>query len=224
MLSPDAPSGAYPLTGRLCMGCAVASLPPDAHPNRRYCSDRCKWRHHTNTRYHRLNPTARFGIRGRHRKPALRCRCRQCNVVIQQRNTSGLCQSCYNDGRRTRRIGYMTPGLGSIVGYAQRRVIPTAIPKRAVPPLRRYTCCGWMLRVLHDEGSDRHRLAVNAYMRKRQRRTLDAYYRYHLGPKSSREELPSALVELAVTRRRLQEAAKLVGHWRVTDGQVDDPS
>jgi hypothetical protein len=100
---------------------------------------------------------------------------------------------------------------------------------RYIPKVRRLTgplqylktCCGWTLRGTHDTTSEQHHQAVNRYMRLYYRKSLTWQLRHYLG--TNQEELPSALVELAVTRRRLQEAAKLVGNWRVNE-QVDDPS
>lgn len=135
---------------------------------------------------------------------------------------TSLCHPCY---AKQRAISNLTPRppmttMPGLLGVGVR--IPRA--RRLPSPIRVYpNCCGPMLAILHDPKSERHRIGWNSFMREYERARLHAYYRYHLGTVSQREELPSALVELAVTRRRLQEATKQVGNWR-TNGQVDDPS
>lgn len=201
---------------RHCLGCGVGI--DHLHPNRKYCTDRCKWRTHANGWYHRLHPDAQY--RGPWPSRGPRPPCSRCGQPLM-RSRSGMCGPCFRATHWTKpKRPYVGRALASRIGWASRLPKPTLGPA----PIGHYsTCCGPMLKVLHDPRSERHRLGVNAYMREYQRTHLNAYYRRYLGTVSEREELPSALVELAVMRRRLQEATKQVGNWR-TNGQVDDPS
>lgn len=105
-------------------------------------------------------------------------------------------------------------------------------PRVLTGPLHHHAICGeWTLRHHHDTTTNAHRLGVNRYMRPYMR----AKYRTSLAKQIGRdlgttsvvgqEKLPQALYEVAVMRRRMLEAAQLVGRWSITDGQIsNDPS
>jgi hypothetical protein len=112
------------------------------------------------------------------------------------------------------------------------RRIPTA--RSRTGPLTHTACCGWALRGTHVYTLACKRINAHRYYLEHKDQMRTHYrnrYRYDdryllqrvLGPVSKQKELPTGLVELATTRRRMMEAAKLVGNWRTND-QGDDPS
>jgi hypothetical protein len=144
----------------------------------------------------------------------------QCGTIVQ-RSRSGMCGQCWRAGRpgRTKRMTMAMAGLMSAA--SQLPSLPTTMP------LHGYTCCGWLVRSAHDRTTQRHRIGVNSYMRNRYRTDITWQLSHLLGTASKTEQakLPPALYTVALTRRRMMEAARLVGLWRTTDGQVsNDPS
>lgn len=93
---------------------------------------------------------------------------------------------------------------------------------RGVPAPERTLFCGCSS-INHDITAATHKRGVAIYQRDLYRRTPEWQLAYMLGVrrKEAQQELPKAFYDVAVTRRRLQETARLVARWR-THGSRDD--
>lgn len=194
MIINDAPSGAYPPAGRRCMSCGMP-----------------------------LRSDNGSGICSKDSKRTKRT-CAGCGTTYDGWCQSRCCsRSCYWANRRA--VSADRQRISRRWNALIRHAMSFADAK-TIEPLHDYSCCGWMLRGTHDPGTPRHRIGINRYMRNRYRSDITWQLSYMLGTQNSQEQarLPASLFTVALTRRRMMEAARLVGAWRVNDDQVNDPS
>lgn len=134
----------------------------------------------------------------------------------RRRGTGRYCRTCWATNRPR------GPRSRGPIHVPMTRVRP---PRRLPAAVRNYVCCGWLHPSAHDKSGEMHRRGMNRYMRNHYRTSMTWQLRYMLGKSAEQAALPSSLVEVAMTRRKLLLAAGLAGNWRVTDGeQVNDPA
>lgn len=186
---------------------------------RKYCSRRCLERRRARNKWATMSVDERRAIwryRAQRRAP-------QHKLVPPFRRACTICGDAFDPGRSS---------LGKL--RRRRTCSPTcvvALRKRSHPPTStKYhgascrvwyvTCVECSTLVTSHRIHQRHcssRCRKRRNMREYTRRYPISALRYHLGPKSQWKELPTGIVDLALTRRRLQEAAGLVAKWRHND-------
>lgn len=210
MINTSAPSDAYPSAERFCVcGASLPAAKPKGRP-RKWCSRRCCDQH----RWLHRDPLKPWGGGKSPMTP-----CLQCGRPVRKRygpsQQTGLCLPCY----------WATKRNGS---HRLNQLIKKATSDdRAVtrPALNFSQCCGWTVAGQHTYKLPSHHAWVNRYMRNRYRHNIEWQMSYMLGTgsKAAQANMPRALVELAITRRKLMDAARLTGKWRVIDAINDVP-
>lgn len=218
MLTISAPSDAYPSVGARCFGCDKHTAASTRRPAK-WCSRQCRdrWRY--------ANGKIKTS-QGRY--PGEPCRLCSKPTIRPSKNRlgpSGLCMSCYQHSPKAGTTGPRAMATLHL-RVSRARTIPQAVAHSG--PVHHYrNCCGWMHPAMHDVMSHRHHMGVNRYMRNRYRERTELQLAYFLGTMSKAEQakLPRSLYEVALKRREMLEAARLVGNWRTDGNQVsNDPS